>query len=167
MKMESDLNRFRKIVRGKIKKELRRFISSGDLVGRQGNKRITIPLPRIDIPHFSFGNREKGGVGQGDGEVGDTVGQGQPQPGQGQAGEGEGQHSLEVDVTLEELAQILGEELALPNIQSKGKENIEDKKYKYSGILKKGPESLRHFKRTFKEALRRSISSGDYDPSTN
>jgi uncharacterized sporulation protein YeaH/YhbH (DUF444 family) len=164
MKMESDLNRFRKIVRGKIKKELRRFISSGDLVGRQGNKRITIPLPRIDIPHFSFGNREKGGVGQGDGEVGDTVGQGQPQPGQGQAGEGEGQHSLEVDVTLEELAQILGEELALPNIQSKGKENIEDKKYKYSGILKKGPESLRHFKRTFKEALRRSISSGDYDP---
>ena len=41
MRMESDLNRFRKIVRGKIKKELRRFISSGDLIGRQGKKQVT------------------------------------------------------------------------------------------------------------------------------
>ena len=71
MKMESDLNRFRKIVRGKIKKELKRFISSGDLVARQGNKKVTIPLPRIDIPKFKFGSKEQGGVGQGEGEVGD------------------------------------------------------------------------------------------------
>src|SRR5260221_179282 len=31
-------------------------------------------------------------------------------------------------------------------------------------IRQMGPESLRHFKRTYKEALRRSISSGLYDP---
>jgi len=59
MKMESDLNRFRKIVRGKIKKELRRFISSGDLVARQGNKKVTIPLPRIDIPNFDLALRNR------------------------------------------------------------------------------------------------------------
>ena len=164
MKMESDLNRFRKIVRGKIKKELRRFISSGDLVARQGNKKVTIPLPRIDIPKFQFGSKEQGGVGQGDGEVGDQVGQGQPQPGEGEAGDQEGQHSLEVDVTLEELAQILGEELELPNIEDKGKDTIEDKKYKFTGIQKQGPESLRHFKRTYKQALIRTISMGGYDP---
>lgn len=164
MKMESDLNRFRKIVRGKIKKELRRFISSGDLTGRQGKKLVTIPLPRIDIPHFQFGQNQKGGIGQGDGEVGDQVGQGQPQPGEGQAGDGEGQHTLEVDVTLQELAEILGEELALPNIENKGKKNIEDRQYKYTGVLKQGPESLRHFKRTYKEALKRAISTGTYDP---
>ena len=115
--MESDLNRFRKIIRGKIKKELRRFISSGDLIGRQGKKKISIPLPRIDIPKFQFGSKEQGGVGQGEGDVGDPVGQGEPQPGEGQAGDAEGQHSLEVDVTLQELAEILGEELQLPNIE--------------------------------------------------
>lgn len=164
MHMESDLNRFRKIVRGKVKKELRRFISSGDLIGRQGKKTVTIPLPRIDIPHFQFGSGEQGGVGQGEGEVGDGLGKGDPQPGQGEAGEGEGQHSLEVDVTLEELAQILGEELELPNIENKGKKNIEDKQYKYTGVLKQGPESLKHFKRTYKEALKRAISIGTYDP---
>lgn len=164
MKMESDLNRFRKIVRGKIKKELGRFISSGDLVARQGNKKVTIPLPRIDIPKFKFGSKEQGGVGQGEGDVGDQVGQGEPQPGEGEAGDQEGQHSLEVDVTLDELAQILGEELELPNIEDKGKDTIEDKKHKFTGIQKQGPESLRHFKRTYKQALVRTISTGLYDP---
>ncbi len=164
MRMESDLNRFRKIVRGKIKKELRRFISSGDLIGRQGKKSVTIPLPRIDIPHFQFGNGQQGGVGQGEGDVGDPMGQGQPEPGEGKAGEGEGQHTLEVDVSLEELAAILGEELALPNIENKGKKNIDDKQYKYTGILKQGPESLKHFKRTYREALKRAVSLGTYDP---
>ena len=164
MKMESDLNRFRKIVRGKIKKELRKFVSNGELIGRQGKKKITIPLPRIDLPKFQFGSGEQGGVGQGDGEVGDEVGQGQPQPGQeGEAGDQEGQHDLEVDVTLEELAAILGEELELPNIEDKGKKNIESRNLKYTGILKQGPESLRHFKRTYKEALKRAISEGSYD----
>lgn len=163
MKMESDLNRFRKIVRGKIKKELKKFISNGDLIGRQGNKKVTIPLPRIDIPHFQFGGKEQGGVGQGDGNVGDPVGQ-KPQPGEGEAGDQEGNHTLEVDVKLEDLAQILGEELELPNIENKGKENIQDKTFKYTGVLKQGPESLKHFKRTYKEALRRSVSAGIYDP---
>ncbi len=165
MKMESDLNRFRKIVRGKIKKELKKFISNGELIGRQGNKKVTIPLPRIDLPKFQFGSEQQGGVGQGEGEVGDEIGQGEPQPGEdGEAGDQEGQHSLEVDVTLEELADILSEELELPNIEDKGKKSIDSKKLKYTGILKQGPESLRHFKRTYKEALKRSISEGTYSP---
>src|SRR5687768_8622533 len=108
MKMEADLNRFRKIVRGKIKKELRKFISNGDLIGRQGNKNVTIPLPRIDLPRFQFGDNQNSGVGQGKGDVGDEVQPGKGEPGQGEAGDQEGQHTLEVDVSLEELAQILG-----------------------------------------------------------
>lgn len=162
MKMESDLNRFRKIIRGKIKKELRRFISSGDLIGRQGKKTVTIPLPRIDIPRFSFGNNQDSGVGQGSGDLGDEIAQGQPQEGDQNASDQEGQHRLEVDVSLEDLAKLLSEELELPNIENKGKKNIEDKHVKYSGILKHGPESLHHFKRTYKEALKRCISSGEY-----
>lgn len=162
--MESDLNRFRKIVRGKIKQELRRFIANGELIGRQGKKLVSIPLPRIDLPRFQFGGNEDGGVGQGQGDVGDEVGQGEPQPGQGEAGEGEGQHTLEVDVSLEELASLLSEELELPNIENKGKKNVESKHYKYTGIVTQGPESLRHFKKTYREALKRTISTGQYDP---
>lgn len=164
MKMEADVNRFRRIVRGRIKENLKRFVSSGELIGRQGNKKVTIPLPRIDIPHFQFGSNSGQGVGQGEGQPGDQVGQGQPQPGQGEAGENAGEHSLEVDVSLEELADILGEELQLPHIEDKGKKNISTKKYKYKGVLREGPESLRNFKRTFKEALKRQVATGEYNP---
>ena len=121
MKMESDLNRFRKIVRGRIKKELRKYIASGDLIGRQGKKSITIPVPRIDLPRFTFGSSKQSGVGQGDGQVGDEYSKEQGQEGEGQAGDQEGQHTLEVDVTLEDLAGMLGEELELPHIENKGK----------------------------------------------
>ena len=48
----------------------------------------------------------------------------------------------------EELADILGEELALPRIEPKGKKKIVTAKDKYTGIRQAGPESLRHFKRT-------------------
>ena len=158
--MDSDLNRFHKIVRGKIKKELRKFIANGDLLGKQGGKTISIPLPRIDIPKFQFGQQQRG-VGQGEGNVGDPL-PGQAQ-GEQQAGESEGQKALEVEVSLEELADILGEELELPRIEDKGTKNIDAVQYKYTGIFKQGPESLRHFKRTFREALKRSIISGTYN----
>ena len=164
MRMETDVNRFRKIVRGKIKENLKRFISSGELIGRQGNKQVTIPLPRIDLPHFQFGGSQQKGVGQGEGKPGDSTGQGEPKPGQGEAGQNPGEHAMDVDVTLEELATILGEELGLPRIENKGKKNITQKKFKYHGVLKNGPESLKNFKRTYKEALKRQISVGDYTP---
>jgi hypothetical protein len=85
------------------------------------------------------------------------------QDGAGQAGKDAGEHVLEVDVTLDELADILGEELELPDIENKGKSRIISAKDRYTGIRRVGPESLRHFRRTYREALKRSISSGIYD----
>ena len=163
-RIDRDLNRFRQIVRGKIKKNLRKYMSQGEMIGRKGKQAISIPIPQIDIPQFRFGGKQQGGVGQGDGEVGDPIAQGDPQDGQGTAGSDPGQHILEVDVTLEELAEILGEELELPNIETKGSKNIVTKFDKYKSIRRVGPNSLRHFKRTYKAALRRQISSGQYDP---
>src|SRR5205807_1905154 len=102
---------FRQIVRGKIKKELRKYMTQGELIGKKGKEMVSIPLPQIDIPHFRFG-KNQGGVGSGNGNVGDPLG-GQPQEGEGQgeAGDQPGEHILEVDLTLDELAKILGEEL--------------------------------------------------------
>lgn len=164
LKIEQDLSRFKKIVRGKIKKELGKFVSSGELIGKQGKKLVSIPIPRIDIPHFKFTDKQQGGVGQGDGDVGDPVGTGDGDDGTGQAGNEEGQHVLEVDVTIEELVEMLGEELELPNIKPKSNEKYETIKNVYRGIRNTGPESLRHNKRTYKQALKRQIFTGQYDP---
>src|SRR5262249_60440680 len=88
----------------------------------------------------------------------------QPQQGEGKAGDQPGGHILEVELTMEEMAQILGEELSLPRIEPRGKKNIVTKRDKYTSIRQVGPESLRHFKRTFKRAMKRQISSGTYVP---
>jgi sporulation protein YhbH len=166
LRIDPDHRRFRDIVRGKIKQNLKKYVSNGELIGRKGKDKVSIPLPQINLPRFRYGGGGgKGGVGQGDGQVGDTVGQGdQAQEGAGKAGQNPGEHVVEVEVSLDELAQILGEELQLPRIEPKGKERIITQKDKYVGIRRTGPESLRHFKRTFRQALAREVMSGHYDP---
>ncbi|MBM4319823.1 MAG: DUF444 family protein [Deltaproteobacteria bacterium] len=161
--IDRDAGRFRQIVRGSIRKNLRKFITKGELIGKKGKDLVSIPLPQIDIPRFRFDSQGQGGVGQGDGESGDPIGQGEPQPGTGKAGDQPGDHPLEVEVTLSELAEIMGEELQLPNIRPRGKKTIETSSDTYKGIRRVGPESLRHFKRTYREALKRQIASGTYD----
>src|SRR5436305_3631783 len=134
------------------------------MIGKKGKDLVSIPLPQIEVPQFRYGTKGSGGVGQGDGQPGQPLGPGGQEPGGG-AGDQPGGHILEVELTLEELADILGEELALPRIQPKGKKNIVTSSDKYTGIRSVGPESLRHFKRTYKRALKRQISSGTYVPS--
>jgi sporulation protein YhbH len=166
LKIDQDHSRFRAIVRGKIRQNLRKYISQGELVGRKGKDLVSIPIPQIDIPRFSFGDKQRGGAGQGDGEPGDPLG-GSEEEGDGgkQAGSDAGEHVLEVDVTLDELAAILGEELELPDIQDKGKSKIINAKDRYTSIRRVGPESLRNFRRTYREALKRQIAMGTYVPS--
>src|SRR5438445_12041327 len=133
------------------------------MIGKKGKDLVSIPLPQIEVPQFRFGNKGSGGVGQGDGQVGQPIGQGPQEPGSA-AGDQPGGHILEVELTMEEMAQILGDELALPGIEPRGKKDIVRVRDRYTGIRQTGPESLRHFKRTFKRALKRQISSQTYDP---
>ncbi|MBL8683082.1 MAG: DUF444 family protein [Myxococcales bacterium] len=166
LNISQDHARFRDIVRGKVRENLRKYISNGELIARQGKDTVSIPVPQIDTPRFRFGDKSAGGVGQGEGEAGDPVGgqegEGEGEGGRGKAGQGEGQHALEVDVSLDELAQILGETLQLPRIENRGRRQIFAAKDKYTGISRVGPESLKHFKRTFREALKRQIAAGLY-----
>jgi uncharacterized sporulation protein YeaH/YhbH (DUF444 family) len=159
-RIEQDHARFKHIVRGTIRKDLRRFIAKGELIGKEGKRLVSIPVHDIDIPTFRYGDNAEG-VGQGPGQPGDQPADGS---GPGQGGEQEGRHILEVDVTIEELADILGQELKLPRIEPKGRHNVTTTKDKYSGVRPVGPAALRHFKRTYKEALKRQIAQGLYDP---
>lgn len=164
--IDNDLNRFKQIVRGKVRENLKKYITHGEMLGRQGRNIVSIPVPGIDIPHFRHGKKGSGGTGQGEGEIGQAIGQGDGDgDGTGQAGDqpGEG-HFREVEVTLEELAEMLGRELELPRIEPRGKNQITTRKDKYNTIRRRGPESLRHLKRTYKRALKRMIATGSYDP---
>src|SRR6058998_3357311 len=70
LNIEQDYLRFRQIVRGKIKQDLKKYISQGELIGKKGKDYVSIPIPQIEMPNFRFGRRNTGGVGQGEGEPG-------------------------------------------------------------------------------------------------
>ncbi|MES2964598.1 MAG: DUF444 family protein [Bdellovibrionota bacterium] len=164
MAIREDQNRFKDIIRGRIKENFKKYVTHGEMVGKRENDFVKIPVPSIDIPRFKYGAKQRGGVGQGQGQPGDPV-DGQPsEEGAGEAGNQSGQHQIEVDISMDELADILGEELELPRIEPKGKPRQDALKNKYNGIAPVGPEGLRHFKNSYKRALRRYISSGTYTP---
>lgn len=152
--IERDRDRFRQIVRGKIKQDLKKYLSQNgiDVFGKEGRHKITVPIPHISLPKFIYG-KKGGGIGQGDGDSEAD-----------KAGDQGADNPLEVEVTLDEMAQLLSEELELPRIEPKGKSQITIDSKKYRSIRSIGPESLRHFKRTFLEALKRTIMEGTYDP---
>lgn len=163
MSIREDHRRFRDIVRGRIKQNFKKYVTHGEMIGKREKDFVKIPIPSIDVPRFKYGPKQSGGVGQGQGQPGDSV-DGEQQPGAGQAGDEPGQHVLEADVSLAELADILGEELQLPRIEPKGNKNTNVSTTKYTGRAPIGPENLRHFKSSYKEALKRSIASGNYNP---
>src|SRR5580698_7894304 len=148
-RIERDHQRFRKLVRGKVKSNLSKYISRGEMIGKKGNDIVSIPIPQINLTQFRYGKKNSGGVGVGPGQPGRPL---TPQQGEGEpkAGDEPGGHILEVDLTMEELAEILGEELALPRIDFFFNETATTEKDKYTSIRNVGPESLRHFKRTYK-----------------
>ncbi len=149
-RIETDLNRFRQIVKGRVREELKKHLGREELFGRQRGHVVSIPIPHLDLPRFVHDPGGKGlGQGEGDGP---------------KAGDKPGEHVLEAEFTIEELAKLLGEALELPRIEPKGNEELESPAARYSGITTTGPESLRHFKRSYRQALRRMIAAGIYDP---
>ncbi len=164
-KIERDRKKFIDIVKGKIKKDLKRFFKPGRvLIPRKKGDVISIQIPQIDLPTFRYG-KNSGGIGQGEGEPGTDLGPVEQEPGKGEgekkAGEGHG-NDIMVEFTQEEILEMLQAEL--PRIQPKGEKMIESEDVKYTEIRKVGPESLRHKKRTYKKAMKRQMTSGEYDP---
>ena len=69
---------------GKIKSDLRKYITHGEMIGKTGGEFVSIPLPQIEIPEFRYGTKNRGGVGQGPGDVGTPIGRSSD----GEAGQG-------------------------------------------------------------------------------
>lgn len=158
-RIEEDHKDFRDVVSGRIRRALKKFIKSGQIVRNRGkNGKIAITIPKIDIPHIVYGNSDEG-VGRGPGKEGDVIGK-DPKPGQGQgAGQGETE-GITINLDLEEVLKFMKEELQLPNLKKKPNEIYDEIKIKYNNISLIGPESLRHNRRTLMQTLKRQAAEG-------
>ena len=147
---------------GRIRKELKKFISTGSIFKHRGDgQKIRINIPRIDIPHIVFGDSDEG-VGRGPGKPGDVIKK-DPQDGQGkgnQAGEGHAD-GIDISIDMEEVFKFMQDELKLPNLKTKPNQTFDEIRIKYNDISLQGPESLRHMRRTMLQALKRMSASGE------
>ena len=164
-RIREDHRKYRNIIRDKVKNRLKEYIKTGKKIERRGKDLVVVDIPVIELPKFRYGNPIKDGIGAGPGEIGDEVGDGPPQGDEkGKAGKNPGEHTMGVGVTVDDYIDILGEELQLPHLKPKQNSEIVKPKVKYNKIAKVGNNSLLHKKRTLKNAMKRLISTSDYDP---
>lgn len=158
-RIEEDHKDFRDVVSGRIRRALKKFIKSGQIVRNRGkNGKINITIPKIDIPHIVYGDNGEG-AGRGPGKEGDVIGR-DPKPGQGQgAGQGESE-GITISLSLEEVLKFMQDELQLPNLKKKPNETYDEVKIKYNKISLIGPESLRHNRRTLMQTMKRQAAMG-------
>jgi uncharacterized sporulation protein YeaH/YhbH (DUF444 family) len=162
MGLREDLERYRAVGEER-RQDLAEFIQYGDM-GGSGPDSVRIPIKIVDLPEFAYDQRDKGGVGQGDAEEGDPVGQPQPQPGDGDEdgdpGEEGGEHEY-YEMDPEEFAQELDEQLGL-DLEPKGKKVVEETEGDFTDITRTGPTSTLDFETLFKKGLKRKLAM-DFD----
>lgn len=143
---------------------MKELIKGGGIVKHRGkNGKISIPVPKIEEPHIVYGDNDEG-VGRGPGKPGDVIGREPKEGGESgnQAGNDPGEGQI-INVDMEDILKLLQEDLKLPDLKPKPSETFEEIKIKYNNISKNGPNSLRHMRRTMKEAMKRIAASGDID----
>jgi uncharacterized protein len=171
-RVREDHKEYRDIVKGNVSDKLKNHIKSGQRLTRRGKDFVVVKVPHVELPSFRYGQPSDGsGIGNGQAEVGDEVGEGPPQgrgqggqPGEGGEGEGDG-HEIDVGISMDTYFDMIGEELKLPNLLPKENGEMIKEKIKWNRIAKVGNNSLLHKRKTLKNAFKRLISSEEYDPS--
>ena len=164
-RIREDYSEYRDLVKDKVKSRLKEHIRTGKKVKRHGKDMIVVDIPVVDLPSFRHGRNKGGGIGNGPGKPGDEVGDGPAEHGEpGKPGDQPGEHTMGVGVDVESFIDLLGEELNLPLLKPKQDGNIKLEKVKYNRLSRVGTPCLLHKKKTLKNAIKRSISAGEFDP---
>jgi uncharacterized protein len=152
-----DQARHNEKVKEAIKSNLPSIISEEAIITSDGNQIVKVPIRSLDLPHFryDFGRNKHIGQGEGESQAGDNVGQ--AGPGQGkQAGNMPGIDYYEADITVDEIAALIFEDLGLPNLQQKQSESLESETFRFNEIAKKGLMSNLDKHRTIMENIKRN-----------
>jgi sporulation protein YhbH len=163
-----DQARHNERVKEAIKDSLGEIVSQESIITSDGKKIVKVPIRSLELPRFRFdrGRKNHAGQGQGDSKVGDVIGQeANGQKGQGpgkgkQAGDIPGIDYYEAEITVDELAALLFEDLGLPFLKPKGHAIVESEDVRFDEVRKTGPMSNLDKRRTIRENLMRNARSG-------
>jgi uncharacterized sporulation protein YeaH/YhbH (DUF444 family) len=162
-RIHEDHKRFRDVISGRAREKLKHLRKTGSIVRmRPKGGKMIVALPQVDQPKFVHGDSNTG-LGRGQGKEGDVIDR-DPPPAEGSNGAtsdpGEGIH---IQIDMEDVLKFLADEIKLPPMKPKPTETFEETKIKYNNISKVGLNSLRHLRRTMKEAIKRKAMSGELE----
>jgi sporulation protein YhbH len=170
----SDRTRHRQKIEKAIKESIRDVVAEESIIGQSGKKKIRIPVKGIKEHRFVYGANEKNK--QAGSAQGKNVGKGQrighrrrktPQEGRGdKPGNQPGEEMYEIEMSLEELAGYLFNDLELPELEKKNFKFTTQEKMKRKGKRPYGIRPRLSKKETIKQKIRRkkaAIKAGTFD----
>jgi len=170
----ADRARHKKKIEKAIKESIKDVIADESIIGQNGKKKIRIPVKGIKEYRFVYGSGEQkkvGSAGKHHINRGQRVSKKSTQrgnkPGDKTAGNEEGEEKYEVEITLEELAEYLFNDLELPDLEKKKFRFIDETAYKRKGYRFQGPRPRLSKKETLKRKIKRkkkAIAAGTYNP---
>ena len=168
----SDRSRHRDKIEKAIKESIKDVVAES-IIGQSGTKKIRIPVKGIKEHRFVYGMNEKNkqtGSAQGkDIQKGQRVGH-RRRPGKpngNKPGDKPGEEMYEIEMSLEELAGYLFNDLELPELEKKNFKFTTQEKMKRKGKRPYGIRPRLSKKETIKQKIRRkkaAIKAGSYDP---
>jgi len=157
----SDRRRHKKKIERAIKEGVHHIVADESIIGQSGKKKIKIPVRGIKEYKFVYGdnktNKKAGSAPGADIQRGQKIGKGQGQkPNQGhKPGADPGEEYYEVEITLEELAHYLFDDLELPDMEKKTLKKIVSEKNKRKGYRATGIKPRLDKKKTAIERIKR------------
>lgn len=164
-KGELDQERHKQKVREAIKNNLADLVSEESIILPQGGKVVKVPIRSLDEPKFRYNHDNQQRVGQGSGgsQPGDVIGRASPDPdgkGSGPPGDQAGVDYYEADITIDELAELLFEDLELPRLKPRSSPDLTVEDIRFNDIRKRGMMGNVDKRRTLMQALKRQALSG-------
>ncbi|MGG1664637.1 sporulation protein YhbH [Brevibacillus sp. NRS-1366] len=167
-KGQLDQERHKQKVKEAIKQNLADLVSEEAIIMSDGEKKIRVPIRSMEQYRFrySYEKQEQVGQGKGGSKPGDMVGRdGQPQAGPGSdsgAGDAPGEEMYEAEVSIDELAELIFEDLSLPNMRPKEMVQITEQDVHFNDVRKQGIMGNLDKRRTLLEALKRRSLRGEH-----
>jgi sporulation protein YhbH len=162
-----DQARHQRKVRDALKQNLADIVSEQAIITTDGKKVVKVPIRSLEEYRFRYGDQEDGGVGAGDGKskVGDVLGQSRSGRGKGpgrgpEAGSDPGFDYFEAEVSIDEIAGLVFEDLGLPNLKPKKAQELEEETIRFTDVRKTGPFSNLDKRRTIRENIKRNALQG-------
>lgn len=157
-----DSRRHDQRVKEALRKNLKHLITEEAIITSDGQRLIKVPIHYLDLYRFRYSNEDAAsGVGQGQGEKGDVIAREQPGDSPSdQPGDLPGQPIYEAEFSVDDIARMMLEDLALPWLEEKRSSKVLDRHQAVREVRRTGLLPNLDKRRTLYENLKRHAAKG-------